>query len=100
LFVAVTLVGRLYTASGVLSLRLESALLSLGYDGEIPGGFRLFVDLGLEFSPQEGFFSADRSNLFQVTLGDAGYLEMPRFRLGIRVPLGKWEKRGAPVVPQ
>lgn len=100
LFVAATLVGRLYDASGVLRLHLGSALLSLGYDWEIPWGFRLFFELGLGFSLQEGFVSADRGNLFQFTLGDAGYLELPRFRLGIGVPLGKWEKPGATAVLQ
>jgi hypothetical protein len=81
-------------------LHLGSALLSLGYDWEIPWGFRLFFELGLGFSLQEGFVSADRGNLFQFTLGDAGYLELPRFRLGIGVPLGKWEKPGATAVLQ
>ncbi|MDR0630008.1 MAG: hypothetical protein LBG24_10300 [Treponema sp.] len=100
LFVAVTLMGRLYDVYDFLSLRLGSALLSLGYDWEIPWGFRLFVDLGLGFSPQEGFVLGDRDNLFQITLGDTGYLEIPRFRLGIRVPLGKWEKQKATAVSQ
>ncbi|MHB9292837.1 hypothetical protein Holit_01948 [Hollandina sp. SP2] len=98
LFVAVALVGRLYDASGALGLRLGSALLSLGYDWEIPWGFRLFAELGFGFSLQDGWVSAERSNLFQVTLKDGGYLEMPRFRLGIRVPLGKREKQGTSTV--
>ncbi|MDR3114164.1 MAG: hypothetical protein LBU25_01430 [Treponema sp.] len=93
LFVAAALLGRWYDTSGVLGVRLGSALLSLGYDWEIPGGFRLFAEVGLGFFLEKGFVSADRGNLLQLTLGDAGYLELPRFRLGIRVPLGKWEIR-------
>ncbi|MDR2394757.1 MAG: hypothetical protein LBD93_11490 [Treponema sp.] len=91
LFVAVTLMGRLY-ATRLLGWYLGSALLSLGYDWEIPGGFKVFVELGLGFSLLEDSVSADRANLFSVALGYAGYLEMPRFSLGIRIPLGKWER--------
>jgi hypothetical protein len=93
LFFAATLMVRLYDASGNLGRRLGNALLSLGYDWEIPWGFRLFAELGIGFSLQDDFVSADRENLFQPTLGTVGRLEIPRFRLGIRVPLGKREKK-------
>ncbi|MDR2634175.1 MAG: hypothetical protein LBC51_11240 [Treponema sp.] len=91
LFAAITVLGRPY----VLGLHLGSALLSLGYDWEIPGGFKLFVELGLGFSLPEEVLAADTANLFTLALGDAGYLGMPRFSLGIRIPLGKWERPGA-----
>ncbi|MDR1031450.1 MAG: hypothetical protein LBL76_11345 [Treponema sp.] len=90
LFFAATLVGRLYDAYGTLGLRLGNVLLSLGYDWEIPLGFRLFVELGLGFSLQDDFVPADQDHLFRPALGPAGQLEIPRFRLGIRVPFFKF----------
>lgn len=100
LFFSAALMGRLYDASGTWGLRLGNVLLSLGYDWEVPLGFRLFVELGLGFSLQDDFISADRDHLFQPTLGSIGQLEIPRFRLGIRVPLGKREKKGIVAGPQ
>jgi hypothetical protein len=90
--IAAAALGRLGDAEEFFSWGLGSALLSLGYDWEIPRGFTVYAVLGLGFSPKDGFVSGDRDNLVQVHLGRAGYLELPRFSLGVRIPLGKWEK--------
>ncbi|MDR1955723.1 MAG: hypothetical protein LBQ30_02580, partial [Treponema sp.] len=91
-----------YDLTGTFALSLGSVQVSVGYDWEIPRGFRVFAELGFGFAlglSEEAFIPEDSRNLWQVNLGEVGYLEFPRFRLGIRIPLGKWEsgeKKSAP----
>ncbi|MDR1956146.1 MAG: hypothetical protein LBQ30_04755, partial [Treponema sp.] len=50
LFFAGTVLGRVYDLTGTFALSLGSVQVSVGYDWEIPRGFRVFAELGFGFA--------------------------------------------------
>lgn len=67
--------------------------LSVGYDWGTPFSLRFFADIGFSWYFLDSDYAGSRSKgmedpgIFQYIAGDRTYIELPTFRLGVKIPL-------------